>query len=197
MKAGDTLQLTGISMDGMNTISTPMPILLLQDTDDPISLIREASMEYCRTRQGLVDYDGNGRNFDLADFWYQVPNEICVKHGFKKQDGNTEAMTQSADEALFELEDLKPTKNIIDDIYKELTAGPVGELKDMLYYACGMNDFTFLENGITDHVAAVIRAALERAAKDQSNWHDMLEYWLDHCVSVYAKCKDGIEGVTE
>lgn len=197
MKAGDTLQLTGISMDGMNTISTPMPILLLQDTDDPMALIREASMEYCRTRQGLVDYNGNGRNFDLADFWYQVPNEICVKHGFKKQDGNTEAMTQSADEALFDLEDLKPAKNIVEDIYNALIAGPIGELKDMLYCACGMNDFTFLNGGITERAATAIRSELERAAKDQSNWHDMLEYWLDHCAGKYLEAKDGKEGVVE
>ncbi len=196
MKTGTVISLTAVSMDGMETITTSMPIMLLQDTDDPMGLIREASIEYCRTRQGLADYDGNGRNFDLADFWYQVPGALCVKHGFKKLDDACESMTESADEPLFALEDLKLTKNLLEDVYNELTAGPVGELKDMLY-ACGYPaSLSFLDDGIDAEAEAVIREYISCAHSDEAR-ADVLEYWMDHCASIYADCKDGAEGVAE
>lgn len=197
MKAGDVLQLTGISMDGMDTVSTPMPILMLQDTDDPMSLIKAACMEYCRTRQGLAEYENNGRNFDLADFWYQVPNALCVKHGFKKQDSDTEAMTASADEPLFQLSELALTDRLLDDIYNELAAGPVADLKETLYSTGYPYSLSFLDGGIDADAERIVRQALKDAGNEPEHREELLEYWLDHCASIYSDCKDGEEGVAE
>lgn len=194
MKTGDIFYLTAVSMDGMDEITTPMPIMALQD-GDPMEMIKAASIEYCRTRQGLADYDGNGRNFDLADFWYQVPNALCVKHGFKKLDSG-DAATESADEPLFQLEDLALTENLLEDVYNELTAGPADELEDMLVL-CGYDgDLELLQNGTEAEIEATIREYISCVHNDAART-DILEYWMDHCASIYAGCGDGAEGITE
>lgn len=55
-------------------------------TIDIIEAVKAACLEYCKTEEGKDTYRHNCDNFNWGDFLLCVPDEICAKHGFTKEE---------------------------------------------------------------------------------------------------------------
>lgn len=68
-------------------------VITLEILDESLNIeqaVMDACAEYCKTEEGKYTYaDYNCCNFNWGDFATYVPNEICVKHGFKILDSES------------------------------------------------------------------------------------------------------------
>lgn len=59
----------------------------LKTGEDIVNAVRKAVRYYVkRTLEGKANFDYNGKCFNWGDFYDNVPNSICQKFGFRKED---------------------------------------------------------------------------------------------------------------
>lgn len=91
-----TRVVTAIDQDGISSTTILTMVFSVPNNDfDIAAAVQEASVEYCRTPAGLDVYEHNCGNFNYGDFADNVPEEICVKHGFKLL--STEVTSETVD----------------------------------------------------------------------------------------------------
>lgn len=77
--------ITAVERDGFNLRTLTMTFRVKQDVDI-VKAVKNASREFILTELGRSLYAYNCYCFNWGDFWDNVPNEICEKHGFRKID---------------------------------------------------------------------------------------------------------------
>ena len=70
--------------------------------------IKAASKEYCLSEEGKKVFEGNCDVFNLGDFDTNVPNDICRKHGFEKEDPDGAYVTADLYELLVNEDEIFP-----------------------------------------------------------------------------------------
>lgn len=58
----------------------------VDDVDDVVTAIQDATLEYLETDEGKAVLQANKGHFNYGDFLENVPDELCVKHGFHLMD---------------------------------------------------------------------------------------------------------------
>lgn len=78
--------LIAIEQDGLNRRLFPMEFKVSKTctVNNLKTAVKAACEEYIQTPEGKETYMYNCNNFNWADFWTNVPNKICSKHGFCK-----------------------------------------------------------------------------------------------------------------
>lgn len=77
--------ITAIERDDSSIRILTMTFHVNQDVDI-VRAVKDACNEFIQTELGRSLYAYNCYCFNWGDFWDNVPNEICEKHGFKKID---------------------------------------------------------------------------------------------------------------
>lgn len=96
--------INAIEHDGLKERMLTMLFDVPDEEFDLISAVKAAAKEYCMTEDGLKTYIGNCSSFNWADFECYVPNEICMKYGFRKINGSLSDISVNWDEQLVDLE---------------------------------------------------------------------------------------------
>lgn len=77
-----------VERDGFDVRTLAMVFRIL--SDDPgfnlAKAVKEASTQYVLTEDGRKVYNYNCSHFNWADFFSNVPNDVCRQHGFEKVD---------------------------------------------------------------------------------------------------------------
>lgn len=55
---------------------------------DLINAVKAAVADFCKTKQGVRAFTENGNNFNWGDVVACLPDEFCMRHGFKLLDGH-------------------------------------------------------------------------------------------------------------
>lgn len=103
-----------IEHDGLKTRQIAIELKVRPDMkqDDILNAIKQASLEYCLTKEGKDTYSYNCNNFNYGDFSTYVPNDICTKYGICKANIETDTFSVIFDEQLVsETDVLQETEN--------------------------------------------------------------------------------------
>lgn len=79
---GRTVMLLLKDRDGLNETIRPMTIYTALPKDEIIPAIKAAAQEFLNTPEGRKVWEDNCGNFNYGDFDLNVPNGICLHHGF-------------------------------------------------------------------------------------------------------------------
>lgn len=70
--------------DGLDVHTLTIMLDVFDSSINVEQAVIDACTEYCRTEEGKYTYcNCNCFNFNWGDFATYVPNDICMKHGFK------------------------------------------------------------------------------------------------------------------
>ena len=96
--------ITAVEREGFSVRMLTMTFRVNQDVDI-VNAVKDASKEFIQTELGRSLYAYNCYYFNWADFWSNVPNEICEKHGFSKIDSGISDFEVDWDEQLVDDDD--------------------------------------------------------------------------------------------
>lgn len=79
--------IVAIEQDGLDTRVMVIPCEILSDNPkfDLTDAAKKAAAHYLKTEEGQLVYEYNNACFNWGDFAAEVPNEICMIHGFRKE----------------------------------------------------------------------------------------------------------------
>ena len=94
-----------IEQDGMDTRAIVIPCELLSDNPDfdLMDAVKKATAHFLRTDAGYSVYEENNACFNWGDFAAEVPNEICMIYGFRKEEEGVCNVIRDLNEQLDEL----------------------------------------------------------------------------------------------
>ena len=70
-----------IEYDGSNAYALVISLEVPDEKFDLAAAAKAAAEDYCRTPDGMEEYESNCDCFNWGDF-VTIPNEFCKKHGF-------------------------------------------------------------------------------------------------------------------
>jgi len=96
------MAITAIERDGISFRSNVIILDVFEKVDDIVEACKEAAREYLTTKDGVQDYARNNESFNWGDFIMDVPNSICEKYGFRKEENDNPDIIVELDEQIAE-----------------------------------------------------------------------------------------------
>lgn len=93
--------LTAHDRDGLDEVNYIFEFLAREGIDIK-QAVRDACNEYCTTEKGIETLAHNCGCFNWGDFAMYVPNDICIKHGFIKNDTSDVFLSVDFNETLID-----------------------------------------------------------------------------------------------
>lgn len=105
-ETGRWQDLVATEMEGLSFKSLVIrcEILSMDGSFDLVNAAKAASQEYLQTEEGRREYENNGCNFTWDDFNMLVPNHICEKHGFRKEEPDIQSISILRNEQLADVQ---------------------------------------------------------------------------------------------
>ena len=95
------------SQDGLNIHATNYVFTIFDDSINLVEKVKEASAAFINTDVGLQIYQHNCENFNLEDFFSEIPNSFLHSYGFEKDTSNVVQYVINLDEQLVSEDDVK------------------------------------------------------------------------------------------
>lgn len=146
--------IVAIEQDGMEVRTLCMEFIIHEEGIDLKEAIKKACTEYVNSKEGRDIYSYNCELFNWADFCSNVPNEICRKYGFEKDEDVFAEESVNWDEQLINEEDLTLTDEMWESLKRELFMCGTEALEKFLGYELE-NDYDkdVVENRLDEVVA--------------------------------------------
>lgn len=155
------------------------PFLLL-GADDILKALREACLDYMRTRKGLAYALDNHGKMTIGDAWEKLDPGLCASHGFIKLDKPCVMVYDEAAPVAFTAH-AKPGAPIVYDVAAHVaTHAPASDVEDF-FSACGSPPPS------DTSPSAIYGAVIETCREDghgsaQRSWDVIKDYWYAHCI---------------
>ena len=169
---GQIITITAVRRDGFrcDTLSMEFAVLDPDRNFDLRTAITQACQEYItQTKTGYETYTYGNGDFNWADFWTEVPNAICEKHGFRKITDSRSLPDVDWDETLYDV--LAVTEDQKDAIVNYLIDGGVEACVNYLEGLLSPNipPFTDPED---------FRDILRQAMTDYADDDELLDFYM-------------------
>ena len=120
------------SQDGLNIRATTYVFTIFNDSIDLVEKIKEASAAFINTDIGLQIYQHNCENFNLEDFFSEIPNGFLHSYGFEKDTSNVVQHVINLDEQLVSEDDVKFSDERWEILKRELFMNGSEALEEFL-----------------------------------------------------------------
>ena len=168
------ITMTAVRRDGYKCHTQPMTFIITS-ADENFNLqtaVQAACREYItQTRTGYENWAYNSFEFNWADFWSEVPNTICEKHGFRKLQDAARLPDVNMDECLCCEDDVTVTEDQKDAIINHLIANGVEACVDFLESLLSPNIPPFTD---PEDFRDIIRTAMS----DYADTLELLEFYM-------------------
>lgn len=120
------------SQDGLNIHATNYVFTIFDDSINLVEKVKEASAAFINTDVGLQIYQHNCENFNLEDFFSEIPNSFLHSYGFEKDTSNVVQYVINLDEQLVSEDDVKFSDERWETLKRELFMNGSEALEEFL-----------------------------------------------------------------